>query len=123
MLCLGTYILFKAETKKDVVNMVCYFALAGVGIASGVMVSRLTSWPSIGHYEKDGVTVPAEGGGCSGGRAPKGAIWVHEYTKEVKWGGFLESQHHNTLPIGTHAVIAAERINGESLEIDVAKVD
>jgi hypothetical protein len=102
MLCLGIYIAVKAETWKDVVNMACYFALCGVGIASGVMVSRLTDWYEHGHYERDGVPFS--------GRLQRDDVWVPEYTEKVQIGGFLKSQYYNTLPIGTHAVVAAERV-------------
>lgn len=102
MLCLGIYIGCKAKTWKDVANMFCYFALLGVGIASGVMVSRLTDSRSYGHTE-------AVKEIWRGNREYIRRNWVVDGYYEVDIGGKLPVEHYGSLPLGGLAVVAAER--------------
>lgn len=102
MLCLGLYIGYKAETWKDYVNMFCYIALCGVGIASGVVVSQLKGWQQSGHYE----TVTED---------RRGRSYTYDKYFIDSWylvdiGGKLPVEHYPTLPLGGHTAVAVERV-------------
>lgn len=101
MLCLGIYIAYNAKTWKDAVNVACYIALAGTGIASAVIVSRLTGWMQYGE-RPDGSIVDEKGRYRGGG-------WEYRYSEEYRRGGFLEPEYYNTLP-NVAPIVAAERV-------------
>jgi hypothetical protein len=101
MLILGARIDKNATTWKDRVISACYFALGGVGIASGVTVSHMTKWIYYGHnepiYAKNWFT---------GKQYVAGYEFVEDYRLEHDIGLRLPVKDYNTLPLAGQ--VAAE---------------